>query len=94
MLCIVSSEKQGIKRLWLILKQYPEMFLEEVRGIAINLFHNSRHLTVAIIIIIVRIINRGLPIRLRELILRDAKYKFTLSAFAKSEVNMLEVPST
>jgi hypothetical protein len=49
MLRIMSSEKQRMQRLWLILKQYPEIFLEEVRANATSLIHNNRPLIVAVI---------------------------------------------
>jgi len=45
----MSSEKQSLRRLWLILKQFLEIFLEEVRANATSLIHNNRPVIVAVI---------------------------------------------
>jgi len=49
MLQIMSSEKRRLQRLWLLPKQYLEVFLEEVRANATSLIHNNRPLIVAVI---------------------------------------------
>jgi hypothetical protein len=91
----MSSEKQTMQRLWLILKQYPEIFLEEVRASATSLIHNNRPLIVAVINSTACIISRGLPVRLREFVCRAADCQLMLtSAFGKINVNMLILPST